>query len=83
MFDRPTCRPAARCKIHALHMLQLYHREISCRNKGVGWKHEKQTSLVPLGKHELWPYVLCYCVMSVYGIVSLFILSFAEVLLLQ
>lgn len=37
-------------KIHALHMLQLYHREISCCNNEVGWKHEdeKQTGRFPL-----------------------------------
>lgn len=36
-------------KIHVLHMLQLHHREISCCNNEVGWKHkgEKQTGLFP------------------------------------
>lgn len=49
-------------KIHALHMLQLYHREISCCNNEVGWKHEdeKQTSLFPLEKHSLCPYLLTW-----------------------
>lgn len=34
-------------KIHALHMLQLHRREISCCNNDVGWKHkdEKQKAL--------------------------------------
>lgn len=45
-------------KIHALHMLQLYHREISCSNNEDGWKHEeeKQATLFPLEKHSLCPF---------------------------
>lgn len=45
-------------KIHVLHMLQLYHREISCCNNEVGWGHEeeKQTSLFLSEKHSLYPY---------------------------
>lgn len=45
-------------KIHALHMQQLYHREISCCNNEVGWKdeEERQTTLFLFGKTHHTPY---------------------------
>lgn len=51
-------------KIHALHMLQLYQREISCCNNEVGLKHEeeKQATLFPLEKHGLCPYFTWFSV---------------------
>lgn len=69
-------------------MLQLYHREISCCNNEVGWKHEeeKQTSLFPLEKHQPLS-ILTYfyffkqnkkSVVTVYGLVSICTFSLAE-----